>query len=135
MFVIETTLGTSTQRDAEWLARQAGIQVVGANSFGGTITLFCRTEPTLMQVSAWQAAVAANPIPADAPWNVDEDNHQRLGQALANLQQIIDAADINNGTLTTAQLSKALRDLQSQVKTEARILRRIIRRLRNDPGD
>lgn len=51
----------------------------------------------------------------------------QLRQALNALQSIVDAAAPPAGTLTTAQLSNAVRALDASVKTMARAERRLIR--------
>lgn len=55
----------------------------------------------------------------------------RLDQALANMQQIIDATDLPAGTLTAAQLSTAARQLQTAVKAQARLLKNLVRQARS----
>lgn len=55
----------------------------------------------------------------------------RLDAALAGMQAIIDTADLAAGTLTSAQLSTAARQLQTAVKTEARLLKNVVRYLRS----
>lgn len=52
---------------------------------------------------------------------------ERVAQALATLQTIIDTPNIPAGALTGAQLSNVARGNQSQVKDIARILRGVIR--------
>lgn len=65
------------------------------------------------------------------PVPVDQQNQttvrEQLANALATLQTIIDSPDPAAGTLTSAQLSNAVRSLNTAVKALARHERRLIR--------
>lgn len=50
-----------------------------------------------------------------------------VNQALAQLQAVIDTADLPDGTLSGAALSNAARQLQTAAKVNARATRRLIR--------
>lgn len=99
-----------------------------------SLAAYFENGPTDATVTAWRADVAAHvpqhPTPEEVVLTAQTNEQALLALAdagLAQLQAIIDAADPAAGTLTTAQLSTAVRTLTSAVKTEARIQRRIIR--------
>lgn len=75
-----------------------------------------------------QAAVAA--APDDNSQANQSTINDRLDQALAAMQTIIDTPDLAAGTLTAAQLSTAARQLQTAAKAEARLLKNVVRHLR-----
>jgi HPt (histidine-containing phosphotransfer) domain-containing protein len=119
------------QNDAHAVAAAVGLTVDGSSvKPAGTINLICLTDQDPSLVAAWRAALTGSP-PQTAR-RIAETLDQALAAAMAAMQQIVDAPDLAAGTLTAAQLSNACRSLQTAVKVEARLLRRLVRHVRGD---
>lgn len=113
---------------------QDGVGHVATGGAGSVAVYLPDPQPSDAALGAWRADVAAHvpvsPTPeetAAAAVANESTLRQQAELGLAQLQAIIDAADPAAGTLTTAQLSNAVRQLTAAVKTEARIQRRLIR--------
>lgn len=120
------------QRDAAWLAAQNGVAALNVFIDGTTATAWCDAPQPLATLDAWQAAMAATPAPADAPWRIVGQIDDALVTAMTRLQQIIDQPTLPTGTLTAAQLSDAARAQQAATKALALGMRRLIRLVRSD---
>lgn len=106
----------------------ASARMVGPNA-GETIVRSDVAQDALESgIALHEPNPVAFPLP---PPSTEEANAATVGQqldaALANLSAIIDTADLPAGTLTAAQLSNAVRQLQTAVKVLARNQRRLIR--------
>lgn len=119
-----------TQDDVAAVAAAQGVVFQGVSNKAGTVSLICFDEQPANVVASWQAACAGSP--PSTPQRTRAALEDQLASAMAAMQQIIDTPDIAAGTLTTAQLSNAVRQLQTAVKAEARLLRRILRVMRAD---
>jgi hypothetical protein len=125
----------ATVRDAEWRGAQVGLpRPLMSYTDVQVTTLTWRypdgTELDPALVALWSAAVGT---PGQVtPWQNQTAIEQQLAAAMAAMQTILDTADIPAGTLTTAQVSNHVRALQTAVKAEARLLRRLVRAIRAD---
>jgi hypothetical protein len=125
---------TGDLRDVAWVAYANGLPVADrvVLTADNRVQFFYRDGDPAVNVAALQSAVDATPRPPNAPWRIERTLEDALATSMAAMQQIIDTADIPAGTLTTAQLSNHVRALQTAVKAEARLLRRLVRAVRAD---
>lgn len=117
-----------TSRDVRALTASRWPSVIDVNEVedNGVRHAAAYLPDNVSDVPQWRTDVAAS-VPLPPP--VEETNtatiDARLATALAGLQTIIDTPAVTFTNLTGAQT--AMRQLQSQVKDEARVLRGLIR--------
>ena len=119
-----------TQDDAVFAATQAGLTPDGSNLSGATITLICLADQNPGLVAAWQAA-CTGPPPATSR-RTRETIESRIDAAMATMRTIIDKAQYN--VANVAQAQAAIRDIQADMRAQARSIRLLIRAVRDDTG-